>query len=165
MFLIGRSQRDTDSANNGRRREETSGTLNCSLLFIHIIHLPCTHHRQVCFLCSPVPLYYSVLVVKMLKVVHVQLLRSFPYLGSERQVFVLEVLKSCASSLCTCISFTSFPITSLHLSFGLPILQCSLSSSCSGICHYHKCYIPIYVIDTNVSPTNNLYWSICILCV
>ena len=57
------------------------------------------------------------------------LLRSFPYLGSAHRVFDLHVLRSCASSICTCFSFMAFLITSLHLSFGRPFdvhpLPCS----------------------------------------
>ena len=52
----------------------------------------------------------------------------FPYLGSEHQVFILQVLRSCASSLCTPVPLTSFRITSLYFSFGLPIFQGSFTS-------------------------------------
>ena len=52
------------------------------------------------------------------------LLRHFPYLGSPHLVFNLHVLRPCASSLCTPFSFMCFLITSLHLSFGLPIFRC-----------------------------------------
>ena len=44
-----------------------------------------------------------------------------PYLGSAHRVFILYVLRYCASSIFTCFSFMSFLIPSLHLSFGLPI--------------------------------------------
>ena len=48
----------------------------------------------------------------------------FPYLWSAHQVFNLHVLRSCASSIFTPFSFMSFLVTSLHLSFGLPIFRC-----------------------------------------
>ena len=52
------------------------------------------------------------------------LLRPFPYLGSAHRVFNLYVFRSCAFSICTCFSFFSFLVTSLHLCFGLPIFRC-----------------------------------------
>ena len=56
------------------------------------------------------------------------LLRPFSYLGSVHHVFILHVLRSCASSIFTPFSFMSFPIRSLHLSFGLPIFRCPPTS-------------------------------------
>ena len=55
-------------------------------------------------------------------------LRPFPYLGSAHRVFNLHFLWSCGSSIFTWFSFMSFLITSLHLSFGLPILRCPPTS-------------------------------------
>ena len=52
----------------------------------------------------------------------------FAYLGSAHQIFILLVSRTCASSLCTNFAFMSFCITSLHLSFSLPIFRCSLAS-------------------------------------
>ena len=53
----------------------------------------------------------------------------FPYLGSGHRVFILLVLRSCASSLCTAFSFMPFCITSTSvsvvLSFGVHPLPCS----------------------------------------
>ena len=53
-----------------------------------------------------------------------------PYLGSAYRAFIPHVLRSCASSLCTSLSFMSFHITSLNLRFGrlcfgLLIFQCA----------------------------------------
>ena len=56
------------------------------------------------------------------------LLRPFLYLGSTHRVFNLHVLRSCVSSIFTPFSFMSFLVTSLHLSFGLPIFRCSPTS-------------------------------------
>ena len=53
---------------------------------------------------------------------------SFFLFGSAHRVFILHVLRFCASSLCTPFSFMSFRITSLQLSFGLPIFRCPLTS-------------------------------------
>ena len=63
-----------------------------------------------------------------LQPVSILLLRTFPYLGSAHQVFNLHVLQSYASSIFTYFSFMSFLITSLHLSFGLPIILCPPTS-------------------------------------
>ena len=52
----------------------------------------------------------------------------FPYLGSAHRVFDLHVLPSCGSSIFTPFPFMSFLITSLHLSFCLPIFQCPPTS-------------------------------------
>ena len=49
------------------------------------------------------------------------------HLVSTHQVFNLPVLRHCASSNYTLLSH-SFFITSLHLSFGLPIFRCSPTS-------------------------------------
>ena len=57
----------------------------------------------------------------------VLLIWPFPYLGSAHQIFNLHVLRSCAS-IFTPFSFVSFLITSLHLSFGLPIFRCPPTS-------------------------------------
>ena len=62
------------------------------------------------------------------------LLRHFPHLGSDHQIFNLHVLRSCASSICTPFSFMSFLITSLHLlSFGVHPLPCSHDISTSPL--------------------------------
>ena len=53
---------------------------------------------------------------------------SSAHLGSAHQVCNLYVLRSCASSIFTCFSFMSFRITSLHLSFGLPLFRCPPTS-------------------------------------
>ena len=47
------------------------------------------------------------------------------------QVFNLHVLRSCSPSIFTPFSFMSFLITSLHLSFGLPIFRCPSTSTFS----------------------------------
>ena len=57
------------------------------------------------------------------------LLRPFPYLGSAHQVFNLHVLRFCVSSIFTPFSFMYFLITSLHLSFGVPIFRCPPTST------------------------------------
>ena len=54
------------------------------------------------------------------------LLRSFPFLGLVHRVFILHVLRSCASSLCTPFSFM---LSSLHLCFGLHIFRCPPTAS------------------------------------
>ena len=56
------------------------------------------------------------------------LLVPFSYLWSVHRVFNLHALRSCASSIFTCFSFVSFLITSLHLSFALPIFRCPPTS-------------------------------------
>ena len=56
------------------------------------------------------------------------LLQPFPYLGTAHQVSSLHVLQSCTSSVFTCLSFRYFLITSLHLSFSLPIFRCPTTS-------------------------------------
>ena len=59
------------------------------------------------------------------------LLRLYLHLGSALRVFSLHGLRSCASVF-TCFAFMSFFfITSLFLSFGLPILRCPLTSMLS----------------------------------
>ena len=61
--------------------------------------------------------------------VHSNLLRIrfFPYFWSHR-VFILRIQRYCASYLCTTFPLMSFRITSLHLSFGVPMLRCQLTS-------------------------------------
>ena len=55
-------------------------------------------------------------------------LRPFPYLGSAHQVFNLRVLRSCASSMLNTPLTSFLLITSLHLSFSLPIFRCPPTS-------------------------------------
>ena len=54
------------------------------------------------------------------------------YLGSEHQVFILNILRSCASSLCTPVSFISICKTSHILSTSVLII---LSFGLSSIFH------------------------------
>ena len=77
------------------------------------------------------------------------LLQPFPYLGSAHRVFNLHVLRSCASSIFTCISFMSFVITSLHPSFGLPIVRCPPTSILS-LLHLLQSFSP-HVVTNPVS--------------
>ena len=60
-----------------------------------------------------------------------------PILGSANRVFNLHVIRSCASFF-TRFSFVYFLITSLHLSFGLPIFWCPPTSTFSalGLIHH-----------------------------
>ena len=71
------------------------------------------------------------------------LLRLFPCLGSEHQVFNLHVLRSCASSIFTPFSFIYFLITSLHFSFSLPIFRCPSLLLFSPVCLPH---LPLLLI-------------------
>ena len=76
--------------------------------------------------------------------------RPFPYLGSAHQVFNIHVLRSCASSIFTSLSFMSFLITSLHLSFGLPIFRCPPISIFHVINHYYSFFsLPLHMSMTN----------------
>ena len=50
------------------------------------------------------------------------------FIGSPHQVVNLHLLRSCVSSIFTTFSVMCFLITSLHLSYGLPMCQCPLTS-------------------------------------
>ena len=65
------------------------------------------------------------------------LLQPFPYLGSVHRVFNLHVLLSGASSIFTCFAFLSFLISSLHLSFSLPIVRCPPTDFLLTFSHYY----------------------------
>ena len=68
--------------------------------------------------------------VNMVREPTLLLLQSFPYLRATHEVFILHLLRFCASSLCTPFAFGSFRITSLHLSFCFHIFRVhSLPSS------------------------------------
>ena len=73
----------------------------------------------------------------------------FPYLGSVHRLFNLHVLRSCASSIFTPLSFIYFLITSLHLSFRLHIVRCSPTSIFSLI--YILRYFSPHGINISVS--------------
>ena len=62
-------------------------------------------------------------------------------MGSAHQVFNLHVLQSCASSIFTCFFFVRFLISSLHLSFGLPIFWCPPNSMFS-LLHLIQSFYP-----------------------
>ena len=85
----------------------------------------------------------------------------FPYLVSAHAVFILSVLRPCASSLCIPFSFVSFCITSL-LSFVLPIFRCPLTFS---LLHLPLCFSPRVLtisfsnFHTNVSRTCEVFSS------
>ena len=51
-----------------------------------------------------------------------------PICGRLIKFSIIHVLRSCASSILTPASFMSFLMTSLHLSFGLPIFRCPPTS-------------------------------------
>ena len=77
------------------------------------------------------------------------LLRPFPWLGSAHRVFNLPILWSYVSSLCTPFSFMYFRITSLHISFGLLIFWCTLTSIFS-LLHVLQSFPP-HVLTISVS--------------
>ena len=55
------------------------------------------------------------------------LLRPCPYLGPTHRVFILHIIRSCASSPCAQFFFISFHMPSLHLSIVLPSFRCPLT--------------------------------------
>ena len=86
------------------------------------------------------------------------LLRSFAYLGSAHQVFNLHVLWSYASSIFSCFSFMSFLITSLRLSFGLPIFR-SPPTSVFSLLHLLQSFSPD---GQTISVSLLLFYHLCL---
>ena len=72
-------------------------------------------------------------------------LNPFPYLRSVLQGFILEVLQSCASSLCTPVYMSFFlNMPHLHLVFRCPITSMfSSSSGCFSTCPNHLSIAPL----------------------
>ena len=51
-------------------------------------------------------------------------------------LFMLHVLRSCASSIFTCFSYMSLCISSIHLGVGLPMFRCPPTSMFASLsCH------------------------------
>ena len=67
--------------------------------------------------------------------------RRVVFLGVGESSFNLHVLRSCASSILICFSFMHFLITSLHLSFGLPIFLGTSTSMFSVLIKLH--WLPV----------------------